>query len=122
MLNSYESYNSYRAQYKSALRQKNVIEFLIFNTQFPKSLVSLTSEILEALKSLPKSKSQLSSYEEPLFKAYSLLRLTNPSTLLQTTKDEVIYGEFDQLLSEIFDLFGHCSRELSKTYFTHNDE
>lgn len=122
MLNSYESYNSYRAQYKSALRQKNVIEFLIFNTQFPKSLVSLTSEILEALKSLPKSKSQLSPYEEPLFKAYSLLRLTNPSTLLLTTKDEVIYSKFDQLLSEIFDLFGYCSRELSKTYFTHNDE
>jgi len=122
ILNSYESYNSYRAQYKSALRHKNVIEFLIFNTQFPKSLVSLANEILEEFKNLPKSKSQLSSYEEPIFEAYSLLRLTNPTSLLQTTKDEMIYGKFDQLLSQIFDLFGKCSQELSKTYFTHNDE
>ncbi|NCB13161.1 MAG: hypothetical protein EOM78_16180, partial [Erysipelotrichia bacterium] len=39
MLNSYESYNSYRAYYKSSLDLKNVLDFLLFNRKYPKSLI-----------------------------------------------------------------------------------
>jgi uncharacterized circularly permuted ATP-grasp superfamily protein/uncharacterized alpha-E superfamily protein len=122
ILNSCESYNSYRAQYKSALRLKNVIEFLIFNTQFPKSLIYLANEILEDFKTLPKSKSHLASYEEPIFRAYALLRLADVHALIQIAEEEATYCQLDQILSQLFKLFSAGAEEFSKTYFSHTDE
>lgn len=57
MLNSCESFNAYRTQYKSSLQLDNVLEFLILSPQFPKSIVYITNELFEDLKALPKSKS-----------------------------------------------------------------
>ena len=79
MLNSYESYNSYRTYYKSSLDIKNVLDFLLFNTKYPKSLIYLIKELLKDLKELPKAmnNSRLSNFEEPAFKVFSMITLTN---------------------------------------------
>ena len=71
MLNSYESYNSYRAYYKTSLHLENVVDFLIFNTKYPKSLVYILTQLLEDLKELPNNtdSSHLSNFEEPIFKS-----------------------------------------------------
>ena len=52
MLNSYESYNSYRAYYKSSLALENVLDFLIFNTKYPKSLIYIINQLLADLREL----------------------------------------------------------------------
>ena len=97
MLNSYESYNSYRMYYKSSLDLENVLDFLIFNRKYPKSLVYIVTKLLKDLKELPKSvdNSHLSNFEEPVFKAFSMITLSNTKKLLETKEEEFIYKELD---------------------------
>jgi uncharacterized circularly permuted ATP-grasp superfamily protein/uncharacterized alpha-E superfamily protein len=124
MLNSYESYNSYRAYYKSTLDLQNVLEFLLFNTKYPKSLIYILEELLSDLKDLPRDvkSSHLSNFEEPIFKSYSMLKLTSTEKLLVLEEDEIIYKDLDKFLSQISDYLAQTSEELTKTYFSHYSE
>ena len=124
MLNSYESYNSYRSYYKTSLHLENVLDFLIFNTKYPKSLVYIITQLLEDLKELPRTAntSSLSNFEEPIFRAFSMITLSNTTKLLETKEDEYIYKELDNFLSVISDLLSKTSEELTKTYFSHYNE
>ncbi|MCX6051312.1 MAG: circularly permuted type 2 ATP-grasp protein [Campylobacterales bacterium] len=122
LLNSQESFNAYRAKYKSSLLLENVIEFLIFNKQFPKSLAYRTNELLNELKLLPKSKDALTSYEKPIAHANELLKSLDIKNLIKMNDNELIYFEFDSVLSQLSQLYIECSNEFSKTYFSHYDE
>ncbi|MDQ1337243.1 MAG: hypothetical protein QG617_210 [Campylobacterota bacterium] len=122
LLNSIESFNAYRVKYKSSLLLKNVIEFLIFNNQFPKSLFYITQELLNELKLLPKSKNELSAYEKPIVEASALLNSLDIGRVMQIKDDEVIYFEFDKILSQLSEFYIECSNEFSKTYFSHYGE
>lgn len=124
MLNSYESYNAYRAHYKSTLGLENVVEFLLFNTKYPKSLIHIIDELLKNLKELPNSSSTvyLDSFEEPIFKVFSMLKLTNVKKLLETQEEDFVYLELDKFLAQISDLLAQTSEELTKTYFSHYNE
>ena len=124
LLNSYESYNSYRAYYKSSLEIGNVLEFLLFNTKYPKSLIYLIEELLSNLKDLPKEikNSHLSTFEEPIFKSYSMLKLSNTKKLLEKPEDEFTYKKLDDFLAEISNNLAQTSEELTKTYFSHYNE
>jgi uncharacterized alpha-E superfamily protein len=117
-----ESFNAYRAKYKSSLVLENVVEFLIFNRQFPKSLAYRTEELLQALNLLPKSKDSLTSYEKPIAEANELLKSLNIKDMMKTDNNGLIYIEFDNALSKLSDFYIECSNEFSKTYFSHYDE
>ena len=125
MLNSYESYNSYRAYYKSSLALDNVLDFLIFNTKYPKSLIYIITQLLSDLKELPKNinnNSHLSNFEEPVFKVFSMITLTSTQKLLEIPEDEYVYKELDEFLSILSGLLTQTSEELTKTYFSHYNE
>lgn len=124
ILNSYESYNAYRAHYKSTLKLENIVEFLLFTPKYPKSLISIIDELLRSLKELPNTSSTpyLDSFEEPIFKVYSMLKLTNAKRLLKIEEDEFVYLELDEFLSNISNLLAKTSEELTKTYFSHYNE
>jgi uncharacterized alpha-E superfamily protein len=124
MLNSYESYNAYRAYYKSTLKMENILELLLFTPKYPKSLIHIIDELLKSLKELPNTSSSpyLDSFEEPVFKVFSMLKLTNTEKLLKTEEKEFVYLELDKFLSKISDLLAQTSEELTKTYFSHYNE
>lgn len=124
MLNSYESYNAYRAYYKSTLKMENILELLLFTPKYPKSLIHIIDELLKSLKELPNTSSSpyLDSFEEPVFKVFSMLKLTNAEKLLKTEEKEFVYLELDKFLSKISDLLAQTSEELTKTYFSHYNE
>lgn len=122
ILNSCESFNAYRTQYKSSLQLDNVIEFLILNPQFPKSLTYISEALLQELKELPKSKQYLGAYEKPIFEAYSLLKLIDLTTLLELKEGSLVYEKLDDVLLTIQKLFLSCADEMSRTYFSHDDE
>ena len=111
MLNSYESYNSYRAYYKSSLDLENVLDFLIFNTKYPKSLIYIINQLLSDLKELPKNANSphLSSFEEPVFKVFSMITLTTTQKLLETNEDDYVYKKLDEFLSILSDLLTQTS-------------
>ena len=121
MLNSIGSFNAYRAHYKSSLTLENVVDFLIFNTQFPKSLRYITESLLQEFKSLPKANSCASS-EAPITAARELLINASTENVLQTSDEDGVYIKLDKLLAEISNLYLECSDKFSHTYFSHNDE
>ncbi len=124
MLNSYESYNSYRAYYKSSLVLENVLDFLIFNTKYPKSLIYIINQLLSDLKELPRNgdNMHLSNFEEPIFKVFSMIKLSTTKKLLETEDDDYVYKNLDEFLSKISTLLTQTSEELTKTYFSHYNE
>jgi len=122
VLNSSECYNAYRAHYKSSLRLENVLELLLLNPQFPKSLSYRTKRLLKRFESLPKATKRLAAYEAPVFRAYSLLRLTDLEALIPAENPEGVYTALDELLAELSSFFVEASNELTKTYFSHYDE
>ncbi|CAA6809223.1 MAG: Protein containing domains DUF404, DUF407, DUF403 [uncultured Sulfurovum sp.] len=122
MLNSMESFNAYRAHYKSSLTLKNVVEFLIFNPQFPKSIMYIVEDLLKEFKMLPKATYTLTSYEKIMDEAHKMLESTDLDTLIMIKEEEGVYMELDTLLSQLSDLFLKCSNAFSNTYFSHYDE
>ncbi len=122
MLNSLESFNAYRAHYRSSITLENVVDFLIFNPQFPKSLTYITKKLLKEFKQLPKAKEYLTSYEKPIAKAQELLQSTELASLMQIKDEEGVYTQFDKILSKLSQLYLECSNEFSNTYFSHYDE
>ena len=122
MLNSMESFNAYRAHYRSSLTLKNVVEFLIFNSQFPKSITYIIENLLKEFKLLPKAKETLTSYEKVMLDAHTLLESVSLDDLMKIKDEEGVYMELDTVLSQLSDLFLECSNEFSNTYFSHNDE
>ena len=122
LLHSTESFNAYRAHYRGALQLENVVEFLILNSRFSKSIEYNIVKLLSMFRLLPKAKKYLSSHEEPIFKAHALLKLTKIETLIMTNEKTLMYEKLDELLSTLSDLLTQCSYELSTTYFSHHDE
>jgi len=122
ILSTQESFNAYRSYYKSSLTLENAIEFLIVHPQFPKSLLYMIEQLLSEFKQLPKAKEYVTTYEEPMLKAQTLLAEIEIERLLHTKEEDGIYLELDGLLEELSTLFMECSDEFSNTYFAHYDE
>ena len=103
---------------------RNVIEFLLLDINFPKSLISEIDGLMKLLPQLPKFKNAtyLTRYEEPIFEAFSMIRLSKPDDLAALAEDEYIRAELDTLLSQLSSRLLLASGELSKTYFAHYDE
>ncbi|MCI4406519.1 MAG: circularly permuted type 2 ATP-grasp protein [Sulfuricurvum sp.] len=124
LLSTCESLNAYRARYRSSYEMRNIIEFLILDINFPKSLISEIEGLMKILPQLPKFKNTtyLSRYEEPIFEAFSAIRLSKIETLAVLPENGYIRSELDALLSNLSDRLLSASSELSKTYFAHYDE
>jgi uncharacterized alpha-E superfamily protein len=124
LLGSSESLNAYRAHYRSSIELANVSEFLLLDIHFPKSLISEIDQLLKALPKLPKFKHEmyLSRYEEPLFEAFSLLRLERIDNLCLIEEGGFIRDSMEEMLSSIADKLIVAADELSNTYFSHYDE
>jgi len=124
LLSTCESLNAYRARYRSSYEMRNVIEFLLLDINFPKSLISEIEGLMKLLPQLPKFKHAiyLTRYEEPIFEAFSMIRLSKLDDLCPLGDEEYIRSELDTLLSQLSSRLLLASGELSKTYFAHYDE
>lgn len=124
LLTTCESLNAYRARYRSSYNMRNVIEFLLLDINFPKSLISEIDGLMKLLPQLPKFKHAiyLTRYEEPIFEAFSMIRLSKLDDLCPLAEEEYIRSELDTLLSQLSTRLLLASGELSKTYFAHYDE
>lgn len=124
LLSTCESLNAYRARYRTSYEMRNVIEFLVLDINFPKSLISEIEGLMKLLPQLPKFKNAtyLTRYEEPIFEAFSMIRLSKLDDLCALAEEEYIRSELESLLSKLSSRLLLASGELSKTYFAHYDE
>lgn len=84
-LNSFESLNTYRYSYKSHLQYDSVVQMMIFSPNYPKSLLFKINQILEFYSQLPRkgNSQELTSYEKPVFEAFSKLKLVNYKNIFE---------------------------------------
>ena len=124
LLLSCESLNAYRAHYRSAMNMENVIEFLLLDIRYPKSLIFQLSRLQSLLRELPPSRRgiYMSRCEEPLFLAFSKLRSCRAKPLATLKEGSFVRQELDMLLQEIAERLLESSNALSHTYFAHYDE
>ncbi len=119
-LNSFESLNTYRYSYKSHLQYDSVVQMMIFSPNYPKSLLFKINQILELYTQLPKKAhfQELTSYEKPIFEAFSKLKLIDYENIFESKKS--VMQNFDNLLYEISGSLASSSNNLTKSYFSHN--
>ena len=123
LLISMEGLNAYRAHYKGPLQMENVLELLIFNKKFPKSLAYISAKLIREFKELPKAKESVASYEEPIYKAKAYIESKRLEELLRLDeKTNSVYEELDIIAATLSNYFIECSNEFTKTYFSHSDE
>lgn len=124
LLGTCESLNAYRAHYRSSIELRSVTEFLLLDIKFPKSLISELDRLMRALPKLPKFRNAtyLTRYEEPIFEAFSMLRLSKIDRLCSIDSERYVRAELDILLSGVADKLIVAFHELSQIYFAHYDE
>lgn len=122
LLYSYEGYNAYKSYYKTQLDIKLVIGFLMFEENYPKSLISLVKNLLKEVKSIHGEESIRTDFDgsdKTIIKLLEILNNVDIKTLLILPENEFIYEDFDNLLNDITSLLIQFSNEFTKNYFSH---
>lgn len=121
LLNSHESLNIYRHSYRSYINMENVINLILLDMKYPRSLAYRLNRLTKDLAILPHSKisHELTDYEKYVFEAFSKLRLANSNDLSSSKKNSLIRKKLDDLLSDCSNLLYKTSLSVTNTYFSH---
>ncbi len=124
LLTSHESLNIYRYSYRSYIKIEHVLDLVLLDLQYPRSLTFMLNRLQKDIARLPHSQedNHLAKYEKYVFEAFSKLRLVETRKLVLTDSDnDVLREQLDQLCSELSELIYNTSQSISKTYFDHTD-
>ncbi len=122
LLNSHESLNIYRHSYRSYIKMENVIDLIILDQKYPRSVAFRFNRLNKDLAVLPQSQvtHELSSYEKFIFEGFSKLRLATSVELGKTDEETGLRENLDRLLSELSNLLFQTSLSITTTYFSHS--
>jgi len=122
LLNSHESLNIYRHSFRSYIKIENVIDLIILDQKYPRSVAFRFNRLNKDLALLPQSQisRELTDYEKFVFEGFSKLRLVNSSELCQADQGSSIRENLDHLLSDLSDLLFKASQAITTTYFSHS--
>lgn len=122
MLNAHEGYTAYRGYYKSNLRLEPVLEFLIFQKSYAKSLAGMLGSLIrftESLRAKDKMPYRFYSSTAYLQKLQEKMNHTEIKKLIQPSEGGYIYGDLDRFLNDMASLLNEFSHEFTKNYFSH---
>tara|TARA_R110000868_G_scaffold121034_3_gene321214 strand:- start:126293 stop:128854 length:2562 start_codon:yes stop_codon:yes gene_type:complete len=122
LLTSHESLNIYRYSYRSYIQIEHVIDLLMLDLEYSRSLTYMFSRIQKDISKLPHSNNinHLSEYQKFIFEGFAKLRLANSEHLAKTaSQKEMLRQDLDTLFEELSDLLYKTSQSISKTYFDH---
>ena len=121
LLTSHESLNIYRYSYRSYLSVENVIQLILLDSDYPKSLTYLLRRIQKDIDRLPHSEVTGKATESQVFisEANFKIRSLQTDKLLKLDADGVLRQNLDDALAELSDLLHETSLAISDTYFNH---
>ncbi|MGJ8738222.1 circularly permuted type 2 ATP-grasp protein [Zobellia laminariae] len=122
LLVSHESLNIYRHSYRSYIQIEHVIDLVMLDLEYSRSLTYMFNRIQKDISKLPHSDTMhhLVDYQKYIFEGFSKLRLANSIDLVKSaSKEAVVRKDLDNLLEELSDLLYETSQSISKTYFDH---
>ncbi|MHA7942879.1 circularly permuted type 2 ATP-grasp protein [Formosa sp. 3Alg 14/1] len=123
LLNSHESLNIYRYSYRSHLSTENVINLILLNEEYPKSLTYQLRRIQKDIDKLPHSESlgEVTKCQKFIAEAHHKIQNLDIKSLLElNTDDTIIRQNLDDSLTELSDLLHEMSLALSDAYFNHS--
>ncbi|MGK0253648.1 MAG: putative circularly permuted ATP-grasp superfamily protein [Mariniflexile sp.] len=121
LLTSHESLNIYRYSYRSYLNIENVINLILLDKEYPKSLTYQLRRIQKDIDRLPHSEITGKATECQIYisEANFKIRSLQIDSLLELSQDNVIRQKLDDILAELSDLLHETSLSVSDTYFNH---
>jgi uncharacterized circularly permuted ATP-grasp superfamily protein/uncharacterized alpha-E superfamily protein len=116
-----QSMVSYRFTYRDHLQLSLLLEMLVLDMNYPKSLVYLISKIISRVNELPKVGNNESQKEAEylMLEALSLLKTTNGVSLSNFDFDSGEYEELHKIFDKVSDRLYDVSAIITKTYFKH---
>jgi uncharacterized circularly permuted ATP-grasp superfamily protein/uncharacterized alpha-E superfamily protein len=125
LLTSHESLNIYRYSYRSHIQLEHVLELVLLDMDYSRSLTFMINRLQKDIARLPHSEEghQLSNYQKFVFEAFSKLRLAESTKLAKTKSDKDFRREeLEKLLKQLSELLYKTSQAISNTYFNHTDK
>ncbi len=117
-----QSLITYRYTYRDHLQLPLVLELLMLDMNYPKSLAYLVSKMKWYVSDLPKAGSDatLSEQERLILEADTMLKLVDGITLAQHDTASKEYKVLHEFLDKLYELLIGTSMLVSKTYFSHS--
>jgi uncharacterized circularly permuted ATP-grasp superfamily protein/uncharacterized alpha-E superfamily protein len=121
LLNSHESLNIYRYSYRSYLSIENVINLVLLDKDYPKSLTYQLRRIQKDIDSLPHSEITGNATDCQIYIAEANFKIQSLDikSLTELTTDGVLRQNLDDSLAKLSDLLHETSLAISNTYFNH---
>jgi len=121
LLNSHESLNIYRYSYKSYLSTENVVNLILLDKEYAKSLHYQLIRIQKDILRLPVAENIVgfNACQEKINKVCSIMEDINPETILEVNPETSEREHMEKTLSELSDLLHETSLAISNTYFDH---
>jgi uncharacterized alpha-E superfamily protein len=122
LLTSHESLNIYRYSYRTYITIENVINLIILDLKYPRSLAYQLNKLNKDLAVLPQSKMshELTNYEKYVFEAFAMVRLAKSHDLVTLEQGTLVRIKLDNLLLEISNLLNNASLAITNTHFSHS--
>ncbi len=117
-----QSMITYRYTYRDHLQLALVLELLLLDMNYPKSLAYLVNKIKRYVTELPKTNTDdlFSEQERLILEADTMLKLTSGATLAQANGVTKEYKMLNDFLEKLGNLILNTSMLVSKTNFTHS--
>ncbi|KJD33038.1 hypothetical protein PK35_08710 [Tamlana nanhaiensis] len=119
-LSSHESLNIYRYSYRSYLSIENVINLVLLDKEYAKSLTYQLKRIKKDLDRLPNTDLEaVNVCKETIEKAYNIIKELHVGDLIELDETESVRQKLDDVLAELSELLHETSLAISDTYFNH---
>ncbi len=124
LLNSHESLNIYRYSFKSYLNVENVVNLILLDKSYSRSLKYQLNRIKRDIFKLPKRNEDtaLTALQKAITEACNLINDANATDLIKVDKNEVTRKNLENLLASLSDKIHDTSMSLTDMYFNHSDE
>lgn len=124
LLTSHESLNIYRYSYRSYLSLENVINLIMLDKEYGKSLTYQIQRIKKDIDRLPKSEDRddLTLHHNKIAEAYEKIQNLSIDYLLETDLESGMRKNLDDILSDLSDLLHETSLAISNIYFNHSHQ
>ena len=120
LLNSHETLKLYIHTYRSNISIENVIELLLKDIKYSRSLAFMLNRIWKDVTSLPHSKlGELHDYERCVVDAINLLKSNNIEFLTHIEQGKYTRGNLDSMLEQLAELLFETSQTITNRYFNH---
>ncbi|QXP79329.1 MULTISPECIES: circularly permuted type 2 ATP-grasp protein [Winogradskyella] len=122
LLNSHESLNIYRYSYNSYLSIENVINLIILDKEYSRSLTCQLHRLKKDIDKLPATNknAELTLCQEKMNLVISKMESLDLEDMLEIDQKSNMRQNLDDLLSDLSELLHTTSMSISDTYFNHS--